>query len=64
MEQIARDARIASLYEGTTEIQSIDLLARKVLGSKLGLLTALTDEIQGFVKNISNMPSLTSKWHK
>jgi len=50
MEQIARDARISSLYEGTTEIQSIDLLARKVIGSKGALLTALTDEIQDFVK--------------
>jgi alkylation response protein AidB-like acyl-CoA dehydrogenase len=72
MEQIARDARIASLYEGTTEIQSIDLLARKVLGSKLGLLTALTDEIQGFVKEhqqhaqfnqqVAQVSQLTEQW--
>jgi alkylation response protein AidB-like acyl-CoA dehydrogenase len=35
MEQIARDARIATLYEGTTGIQDLDLLGRKVLlGSK------------------------------
>jgi len=74
MEQIARDARIASLYEGTTEIQSIDLLARKVLGSKLGLLTALTDEIQGFVKEhqqhvqfsqqVAQVSQLTEQWLK
>jgi alkylation response protein AidB-like acyl-CoA dehydrogenase len=32
MEQIVRDARIAMLYEGTTGIQSLDLLGRKVLG--------------------------------
>jgi hypothetical protein len=31
MEQIARDARIAPLYEGTTGIQALDLLGRKVL---------------------------------
>jgi len=31
MEQIARDARIATLYEGTTGIQGLDLLGRKVL---------------------------------
>jgi alkylation response protein AidB-like acyl-CoA dehydrogenase len=31
MEQIARDARIATLYEGTTGIQSLDLLGRKVI---------------------------------
>ncbi|MES2917932.1 MAG: acyl-CoA dehydrogenase C-terminal domain-containing protein [Pseudomonadota bacterium] len=31
MEQIARDARIATLYEGTTGIQALDLLGRKTL---------------------------------
>ncbi len=31
MEQNVRDARIATLYEGTTGIQSLDLLGRKVL---------------------------------
>nr|WP_295787684.1 acyl-CoA dehydrogenase C-terminal domain-containing protein [Rhodoferax sp.] len=31
MEQIARDARISTLYEGTTGIQALDLLGRKVL---------------------------------
>ncbi len=31
MEQIARDTRIATLYEGTTGIQALDLLGRKVL---------------------------------
>ena len=31
MEHIARDARIATLYEGTTGIQALDLLGRKVL---------------------------------
>ncbi len=31
MEQIVRDARISTLYEGTTGIQGLDLLGRKVL---------------------------------
>ena len=31
MEQYARDARITTLYEGTTQIQANDLLGRKVL---------------------------------
>lgn len=31
MEQIVRDARIATIYEGTTGIQALDLLGRKVL---------------------------------
>lgn len=35
MEQLARDTRIASIYEGTTGIQALDLLARKILLQKL-----------------------------
>lgn len=31
MEQLARDARITTLYEGTTGIQALDLLGRKTL---------------------------------
>jgi len=36
MEQVARDARISTLYEGTTGIQALDLLGRKVLLSSKG----------------------------
>lgn len=38
MEQIARDARIATLYEGTTGVQALDLLGRKVLIQSKGKL--------------------------
>jgi alkylation response protein AidB-like acyl-CoA dehydrogenase len=41
IEQTLRDSRIAMVYEGTNEIQAIDLLQRKVLadgGAALGLL--------------------------
>jgi hypothetical protein len=31
MEQLARDARITTIYEGTTQIQALDLLGRKTL---------------------------------
>ncbi len=47
MEQIVRDARISTLYEGTTGIQALDLLGRKVLGSGGKLLlgfAAIIDE--------------------
>jgi len=40
-EQCVRDSRISLIYEGTNEIQAIDLLVRKVLpdgGAKLGAL--------------------------
>ena len=32
MEQLVRDARIAPIYEGTNEVQALDLVARKVTG--------------------------------
>ena len=46
MEQIVRDARIAMLYEGTTGIQALDLLGRKVLGSGGKLLLGFTAMIE------------------
>lgn len=49
MEQIVRDARISTLYEGTTEIQSLDLLARKVLKSEGKLLKNMTGLIDQFI---------------
>jgi alkylation response protein AidB-like acyl-CoA dehydrogenase len=45
MEQIVRDARIATIYEGTTGIQALDLLGRKVLGSGGKLLLEFTNKI-------------------
>jgi alkylation response protein AidB-like acyl-CoA dehydrogenase len=48
MEQIVRDARIAMLYEGTTGIQAMDLIGRKVLGSGGKLLMGFTDIVTGF----------------
>ena len=48
MEQIVRDARIATIYEGTTGIQALDLIGRKVLGSGGKLLVGFTDMIDVF----------------
>jgi len=49
MEQIARDARIATLYEGTTGVQALDLLGRKVLLSTRGkCVREFTSEIGKF----------------
>ncbi len=50
MEQIVRDARIAMLYEGTTGIQALDLLGRKVLGSGGKLLMGFTELMDEFIK--------------
>jgi alkylation response protein AidB-like acyl-CoA dehydrogenase len=48
MEQIVRDARIAMLYEGTTGIQAMDLIGRKVLGSGGQLLLTFTEYFDEF----------------
>ncbi len=45
IEQNVRDARIAMIYEGTNEIQAIDLLMRKVLGDGGAALHAMLDEL-------------------
>jgi len=54
MEQNVRDARIAMLYEGTTGIQAIDLLGRKILGSQGRILKVLTEQIHFFCKTNSD----------
>ncbi|KLJ01110.1 acyl-CoA dehydrogenase C-terminal domain-containing protein [Luteimonas sp. FCS-9] len=54
MEQLARDARITTLYEGTTGIQALDLVGRKVLQLQgaglrvfLGMIEAFCSEHGG-----------------
>ena len=46
-EQVVRDARIAPVWEGTTQIQSLDLLGRKVFLQKL---KPLNDHLKGVAK--------------
>ena len=46
IEQIVRDARVAMIYEGTNEIQAIDLLVRKVLADGGKDMNALLDRLQ------------------
>jgi alkylation response protein AidB-like acyl-CoA dehydrogenase len=53
MEQLARDARITTLYEGTTQIQALDLLGRKIVQLQgagmrrfLGLIQSFCEEKQ------------------
>ena len=48
MEQLARDARITTLYEGTTGIQALDLLGRKVLQQQGAGLKAMLGLIEAF----------------
>ena len=57
MEQIVRDTRISTLYEGTTGIQALDLLARKTILNRGSSLKNFTKEILLFCKDKSMVSS-------
>ncbi len=48
MEQLARDARITTMYEGTTGIQALDLMGRKVMQLKGAGLKVFLGMIESF----------------
>lgn len=50
MEQLARDARITTLYEGTTGIQALDLMGRKTASTQAAGLKLFLGEIEAFAK--------------
>ncbi len=60
MEQLARDTRICTMYEGTTGIQAIDLLARKVMGSKGELLNVFVQEVRDFTDQLRGQPQFSA----
>ncbi|MCJ7592674.1 MAG: acyl-CoA dehydrogenase C-terminal domain-containing protein [Woeseiaceae bacterium] len=72
MEQNVRDARISMLYEGTTGIQALDLLGRKVLGTRGKALIPVTGFILDFCKRsrgrkelrpyLKTLVRLTKQW--
>ena len=72
LEQNVRDARIATLYEGTTGIQSLDLLGRKVLGDRGKALKLVTSFVLDFCKRarkrkelrpyLKELVRLTKEW--
>ena len=72
MEQNVRDSRIAMLYEGTTGIQALDLLGRKVLGTRGKALDPVTSFILEFCKRsrgrkelrpyLKTLVRLTKQW--
>ncbi|RTL32126.1 MAG: acyl-CoA dehydrogenase [Burkholderiales bacterium] len=53
VEQIYRDGRISTLYEGTTGIQALDLLGRKVLGDQAQTLLTFTKQIHQLCASIA-----------
>ena len=48
-EQLVRDCRIAQIYEGTNGVQAMDLLARKVAGSKGEMFTLFAEEVKAYI---------------
>ena len=74
VEQLYRDGRIATLYEGTTGIQALDLLGRKVLGSQGKSLLLFTKNLHKLCQlekgnsehkeMINQLAAYTKEWPK
>ena len=54
MEQLVRDARIAPIYEGTNEVQALDLVARKLSGKTGEFAGRFLAGWQAFLKEHEN----------
>ena len=52
VEQYVRDAKIDTLYEGTTAIQGLDFFFRKIVKDKGQALTYLSTQMQEFAKDL------------
>jgi alkylation response protein AidB-like acyl-CoA dehydrogenase len=74
MEQLARDARITTIYEGTTGIQALDLLGRKVIQQQgaglkhfLGMIVEFcTEETMnaGLAEFVGPLARIAQDWQK
>jgi hypothetical protein len=51
LEQYVRDAKIDTLYEGTTAIQALDLIFRKIVKNQGQALGSIAGEIQAFAES-------------
>ena len=51
LEQYVRDAKIDTLYEGTTAIQSLDLIFRKIVRDQGQALASVATEMQTFIES-------------
>jgi len=58
LEQYYRDVRITALYEGTTGIQSLDLLGRKIMMHNGAAIKALMGEMQKTISDASTFDEL------
>jgi alkylation response protein AidB-like acyl-CoA dehydrogenase len=60
MEQIVRDAKICTIWEGTTGVQALDLLGRKIAGSGGELLRNFTSIVSEFCDANSDQADMKS----
>ncbi len=56
-----RDARILTIYEGTTGIQALDLVGRKTLNDNANALKQLLNEVSNTISQLSTSPDTTLK---
>ena len=61
IEQYIRDAKIDTLYEGTTAIQGMDLFFRKIVRDQGQALTHVMGQVQEFVKGSSGSDALAAE---
>ncbi|WGW11978.1 acyl-CoA dehydrogenase [Saxibacter everestensis] len=61
VEQYVRDAKIDTLYEGTTAIQGMDFFFRKIVKNKGAALGALSAEIQAFAESQAGGAALAAE---
>ncbi|WP_076536638.1 acyl-CoA dehydrogenase C-terminal domain-containing protein [Shewanella sp. UCD-KL21] len=74
MEQLMRDTKISCLYEGTTGIQALDLLARKIIGTKGEILKPFSKDVTLFCQQnmddtamaefIQPIMAYAKEWHQ
>ena len=60
IEQVLRDSRIAMIYEGTNEIQAVDLLQRKVLDDGGSALEKLLAQLESEAEQADGEPRLVA----
>ncbi len=56
MEQLFRDVRITAIYEGTTAIQGIDLITRKILADDRRQWDKKVEKIESFCLQANDLP--------
>lgn len=64
LEQNVRESRISMLYEGTTGIQALDLLGRKVAGDGGQTLERFIGEIEAFCQQENPAPEVSNQQRK